>query len=107
MVTWFAGLDHTLQALLATLFTWGVTALGAGMVFFPETKPVEQDVTAIVQAIPGMPASVAAKMIDVPMEGDVCGRCTAYDAEIGRCTERGFRVKPTAPGCDYFVKRTN
>ena len=34
MVTWFAGLDHTLQALLATLFTWGVTALGAGMVFF-------------------------------------------------------------------------
>jgi ZIP family zinc transporter len=34
MVTWFTGLDHTLQALLATLFTWGVTALGAGMVFF-------------------------------------------------------------------------
>jgi ZIP family zinc transporter len=34
MVTWFIGLDHTLQALLATLFTWGVTALGAGMVFF-------------------------------------------------------------------------
>jgi zinc transporter, ZIP family len=34
MVAWFIGLDHTLQALLATLFTWGVTALGAGMVFF-------------------------------------------------------------------------
>jgi len=30
----FAELPHTLQALLATLFTWGVTALGAGMVFF-------------------------------------------------------------------------
>jgi ZIP family zinc transporter len=34
MESWFAGLDHTVQALLATLFTWGVTALGAGMVFF-------------------------------------------------------------------------
>jgi len=34
MVTWFSGLDHTLQALLATLFTWGVTALGASLVFF-------------------------------------------------------------------------
>jgi zinc transporter, ZIP family len=34
MLNWFTGLDHTLQALLATLFTWGVTALGAGMVFF-------------------------------------------------------------------------
>ena len=30
----FAELPHTLQALLATLFTWGVTALGASMVFF-------------------------------------------------------------------------
>jgi len=31
---WFSNLDHVLQAFLATLFTWGVTALGAGMVFF-------------------------------------------------------------------------
>jgi len=34
MFNWFATLDHTLQALLATLFTWGITALGAGMVLF-------------------------------------------------------------------------
>ncbi len=33
-IVWFSGLDHVLQAFLATLFTWGVTALGAGMVFF-------------------------------------------------------------------------
>lgn len=32
MISWFAGLDHTLQALLATLFTWGVTAVGASLV---------------------------------------------------------------------------
>lgn len=31
---WFATLSPTLQALAATLFTWAVTAAGAGVVFF-------------------------------------------------------------------------
>lgn len=31
---WFINLSPVLQALLATLFTWGVTALGAGVVLF-------------------------------------------------------------------------
>lgn len=34
MLEWFSGLDHIVQALLATLFTWGVTAIGASLVFF-------------------------------------------------------------------------
>lgn len=34
MTDWFASLDHTLQALVATLFTWSVTALGAALVFY-------------------------------------------------------------------------
>lgn len=34
MVTWFAGLNPVMQAFIATLFTWFVTALGAGLVFF-------------------------------------------------------------------------
>lgn len=33
MRIWFAGLDHVTQALLATLFTWAVTAFGAALVF--------------------------------------------------------------------------
>jgi len=37
MVNWFAGIDPVLQALIATLFTWLVTALGAGLVFFFKT----------------------------------------------------------------------
>ncbi|MGB3616615.1 MAG: ZIP family metal transporter [Catalinimonas sp.] len=32
--TWFAELGPVQQALIATLFTWGVTALGAAFVFF-------------------------------------------------------------------------
>ncbi len=34
---WFAGLPPVTQALLGTLFTWGVTALGAAGVFFFRT----------------------------------------------------------------------
>lgn len=33
MFEWFSRLDPVVQALLATLFTWFVTALGAGLVF--------------------------------------------------------------------------
>lgn len=40
--TWFTDLSPTIQALLATLFTWGVTALGAALVFF--FKEVNQKV---------------------------------------------------------------
>ena len=34
MKIWFVNLDHVTQALIATLFTWAVTALGAALVFF-------------------------------------------------------------------------
>ncbi len=37
MMEWFVGLGPVVQALLATLFTWGVTALGAATVFFFKT----------------------------------------------------------------------
>ena len=33
MMQVFSQLPHPLQALLATLFTWGITAAGAAMVF--------------------------------------------------------------------------
>jgi len=37
MVAWFSALPPVWQALLATCFTWLVTALGAGLVFFFKT----------------------------------------------------------------------
>ena len=33
-MTWFLSLSPILQGLLATLFTWSITALGASIVFF-------------------------------------------------------------------------
>lgn len=37
MLNWFMGLDFWVQALLATLFTYGVTALGSALVFLFRT----------------------------------------------------------------------
>jgi len=37
MIEWFHKLNPVLQALVATLFTWGVTALGAALVFVFKT----------------------------------------------------------------------
>jgi len=34
MYEWFINLSHIYQALIATLFTWSITALGASLVFF-------------------------------------------------------------------------
>lgn len=34
MIEYFSNLNHVIQALLATIFTWSVTALGASLVFF-------------------------------------------------------------------------
>lgn len=39
---WFIGLDPVMQAFLATMFTWGVTALGSATVFF--FKSINQNV---------------------------------------------------------------
>lgn len=37
MIQWISQYSHIQQALIATLFTWGVTALGASLVFFFKT----------------------------------------------------------------------
>jgi len=42
MLNWFMGLDVWVQALIGTLFTWGMTALGAALVFF--FKTIERNV---------------------------------------------------------------
>lgn len=36
--------------------------------------------------------------------GEVCGRCTGYNKETGRCgPQDGLMVKPADPGCQLFV----
>ncbi len=53
MATWFEALDPIMQALLAGIFTWTVTALGAALVFF--TRTVNR---ALLDAMMGFAAGV-------------------------------------------------
>ncbi len=50
-MTWFVSLHPVVQALLATLFTWGMTALGAALVFF--TKNVSRKVLDVMLGFAG------------------------------------------------------
>jgi hypothetical protein len=53
----------------------------------------------------GLPVHVSAMIQDLPA-GDRCGRCTAFDAETGQCTERMLVVQPSDPGCILFSAKS-
>lgn len=53
----------------------------------------------------GVPARLAAIMQPLP-PGEVCGRCTAFDAETGLCGERLLKVRPADPGCEMFIEKS-
>lgn len=78
---------------------------GTGMVWFPDSKPKEKDVVDMVTQIPGMPAAVAAKMIEAPAEGERCGVCRSFNPDTGYCEERGFKTRAATPGCEVFLRR--
>lgn len=56
--------------------------------------------------VPGLPAAVVNMVKADATNGgaEVCGTCTAYDAEAGLCTERGLRVGPKDAKCILFVR---
>ena len=41
LISWFEGIDPVLGAFYATVFTWGLTALGAAVVFFFKTMSLD------------------------------------------------------------------
>lgn len=51
----------------------------------------------------GLPTHVAA-MIELP-PGEVCGRCSAFDAEAGMCRERELQVSARDAGCVLFIRK--
>jgi hypothetical protein len=53
----------------------------------------------------GLPTNVAAMIQELP-EGEVCGRCSAFNAETGMCEERSLVVKAVDPGCMLFVAKS-
>lgn len=58
------------------------------------------------QQMPGLPSAVAA-MVDQLPPGQICGRCSGFDAKAGQCIERGFAVAARDPGCAIFASTDN
>jgi hypothetical protein len=55
----------------------------------------------IEKQMPGLPSQVLDWVEPLPA-GEVCGRCSAYEAKGSWCSERGFIVRPKDPGCPIF-----
>ena len=84
MVTWFLELSPVLQALLATLFTYFVTALGAGVVFF--FKSLNQKVLDMMMGFAAgvMIAASFWSLLEPAIEiSDMLGRNAWFTASIG------------------------
>lgn len=76
-------------------------AHGTSTFILPEASVVEK---SNVLNNPIIPEPLKQLMRQELPEGDVCGRCSAFDHEAGTCSERGGIVtKPSSPGCIMFV----
>ena len=71
--------------------------------WFPDTgKSLNPIQTKIATDMPGIPSGVIEVLAD-PLEGTVCGNCSAFDE--GTCTDRGFVVRPLDAGCLNFIHK--
>lgn len=68
----------------------------------PGDEPAGERRAAVEAAMPGLPQGVLAALDDLP-SGEVCGRCTAFQAETSTCSERNVLVRPQDPGCPWFL----
>lgn len=75
---------------------------GTTSFILPAEKTATPGQEAIVEAMPGLPEHIVA-MVD-PLPQGVCGRCSAFDPEAGRCTFRNFIVQKKDPGCDMYME---
>lgn len=78
-------------------------AHGTSTFILPQEKTVTAGQESIMEAMPGLPEHIVA-MVD-PLPQGVCGRCSAFDPDAGRCTARNFVVQKKDPGCDMFMGR--
>lgn len=93
------GIDpHFSYALLLCDVAWS-RAYGTSTFIMPQIPKPESTVNVIekISEIARIP------LASLPtLSGDVCGRCSAFDADSGMCTERHFRVRPDSAGCEMF-----
>jgi hypothetical protein len=102
------GIDpHTSYANMLCDVAWA-RAHGTSQFILPTGE--KSDGTTKLQAkvekiMPGLPKQVIELVQEVP-QGEICGRCTAFNRDTGQCTERLLIVSARDPGCPLFVAKT-
>lgn len=95
------GLDpHFSYAYMLLNVAWA-RSHGTTMFINPADDVEVSEVLARVErSMPGLPSSVVSMM---DLSGEVCGRCVCFDN--GTCSDRGFLVQATDPGCPIFIEK--
>jgi hypothetical protein len=76
-------------------------AHGTSTFLLPEDSAMTDRQESIKEAMPGLPEQVLGLVDELPA-GTICGRCSAFDVETSRCSERHLIVRPIDPGCAFF-----
>jgi hypothetical protein len=101
------GIDpHTSYANMLCDVAWA-RAYGTSQFILPTAEKSDEasKLQALVEKrMPGLPKQVV-EMIDIPPANEVCGNCTAFNAQTGQCTERLLIVSARDPGCPLFVAK--
>jgi hypothetical protein len=80
-------------------------AHGTSTFILPTSPEVPQVQKNLEQSMPGLAPQII-QLVQEPLVGVVCGRCTSFDPDASRCVERGFRVLPKDAGCPIFIKKS-
>ena len=94
------GIDpHFSYAFMLLNVAWA-RSHGTTMFLTAPDAPTRSDVVETVErAMPGLPSAVINMM---ELSGEVCGRCVCF--EDGVCSDRGYLVQATDPGCPLFLE---
>lgn len=97
------GIDpHFSYAFMAACVAW-CRVHGTTQFILPSTGDTKEMAQAK-SDMPGLPVDVVHMLQDEPPKGMVCGRCEAYDKHERFCNERDFKVQPSDPGCDFWLR---
>jgi len=96
------GLDpHYSYANMLCDIAWA-RSYGNSTFILPQVNELTSRQESVKEAMPGLPEPVL-KMIEELPDGEVCGRCDAFNKETGFCEERRMNVRAKDPACDLFV----
>jgi len=101
------GIDpHTSYANMLCDVAWA-RAHGTGTFILPQAPEAAPHIAAGATHRAVTVGPLGAKLAELMAlpDGDVCGRCSAFDPETSMCGEREVKVRATSPGCFMFAAK--